>query len=250
MNIATRLLAALRHAKQTPSNAESVSAPEKTMNILHIDSSPRAERSHSRQLTRAFVQELKADRPNATIVYHDLGHDPVPLVNEAWIAAAYSDPATHTPELRDAIALSNRLVDELLAADILVIGAPMYNLSIPAVLKAYIDQIVRAGRTFDPATYQGLATGKKLFVLAARGGGGYGPGEPMEAMNFQEPYLKTIFGMMGITDVTFVNDEKTLSGDSELPRSLETARHTAQQVASLHPLEAARQSAHQTAHAA
>ena len=220
------------------------------MNILHIDSSPRGERSHSRQLTRAFVKELKADRPDATITYHDLGHDPVPPVTETWIAAAYSDPATHTPELRNAIALSNRLVDELLVADILVIGAPMYNLSIPSTLKAYIDQILRAGRTFNPATYQGLATGKKLFVLAARGGGGYGPGEPMEAMNFQEPYLRTIFGYIGITDVTFVYDEKTLSGDSELPRSLETARHTAHEAASLHPLEAARQSAQQVAQTA
>ena len=125
------------------------------------------------------------------------------------------------------------MVDELLAADVLVIGAPMYNLSIPSTLKAYIDQVVRAGRTFDPATYQGLATGKKLFVLAARGGGGMWAGRGRwKRWNFQEPYLKTIFGYIGITDVTFVNDEKTLSGDSELPGSLETARHAAHEVAS------------------
>ena len=201
------------------------------MNILHIDSSPRGERSHSRQLTRAFVQELKAAQPGASVTYHDLGRQPVPPVDEAWIGAAYSDPTTHPLELQRAIALSNRLVDELLAADVLVIGAPMYNLSIPSTLKAYIDQIVRAGRTFDPATYQGLVSGKKLFVLTARGGGGYGPGEPMAAMNFQEPYLRAIFGYIGVTDVTFVNDEKTLSGDSELPHSLETVRHTAHQAA-------------------
>ena len=201
------------------------------MNILHIDSSPRGERSHSRQLTRAFVQELKADRPDATVVYHDLGHDPVPLVNETWIAAAYSDPATHTPEQRDAIALSNQLIEEVFASDIIVMGAPMYNFSIPAVLKAYIDQIVRAGRTFNPANYQGLVAGKKLFVLTARGGGGYGPGEQMEAVNFQDPYLRAVFGFIGITDVTFVHDEKTSAGDSELPRSLEAARQMADAVA-------------------
>ena len=198
------------------------------MNILHIDSSARGERSHSRQLTRAFVSELTASQPDATVVYHDLGHEPVPPVNEAWIAAAYADPATHSAEAAQAIALSNTLVDELLASDIVVIGAPMYNFSIPSTLKAYIDQIVRARRTFDPASYQGLATGKKLFVLTARGGGGYGAGEQMEAMNFQDPYLKMIFGFIGITDVTFVHDEKTTAGDSDLQDSLEKARQVAQ----------------------
>lgn len=202
-----------------------------TMNILHIDSSPRGERSHSRQLTLAFVKELKADRPDATIVYHDLGRDPVAPVTEAWIAAAFSDPATHTPEQQSAIAVSNQLIDELLASDIIVIGAPMYNFSIPSTLKAYIDQIVRAGRTFDPATYQGLVTGKKLFVLTARGSGGYGPGEPMESVNFQDTYLRAIFGFLGITDVTFIHDEKTSAGDSELPGALERAREAADQAA-------------------
>lgn len=201
------------------------------MNILHIDSSSRGQRSHSRQLTRAFVEELQTLQPDASIVYHDLGHQPVPHVDEAWIAAAYSDPATHSPALQNAIALSNELVDELLAADVIVVGAPMHNFSIPSTLKAYIDQIVRAGRTFDPATYQGLAAGKKLFVLTARGGGGYGPGEPMEAMNFQEPYLRAIFGFVGVTDVTFLHDEKTLSGDSNLPESLENVRSAAREYA-------------------
>lgn len=201
------------------------------MNILHLDSSPRGERSHSRQLTRSFVQGLKASQPNAAVVYHDLGHEPVPPINEAWIGAAFSDPATHSPEAAEAIALSNELVDELLASDVIVIGAPMYNFSIPSTLKAYIDQVVRAGRTFDPATYQGLATGKKLFVLTARGASGYGPGEQMEAVNFQDPYLKAVFGMIGITDVTFVHDEKTMAGESALQVSLEKVRQAANETA-------------------
>ena len=200
------------------------------MNILHIDSSPRGERSHSRQLTLAFVQELKADRPDATIVYHDLGRNPVAPVTEAWIAAAFSNPATHTPEMRDAIAVSEELIAELFASDIIVIGAPMHNLSIPAALKAYIDQVVRVGRTFTPS-YQGLVTGKKMFIFCARGGGGYGPGEPMEAVNFQDTYLRTVFKFIGITDVTFVYDEKTRAGDSELPHSIEIARQMADTVA-------------------
>lgn len=194
--------------------------------ILHLDSSPRGERSHSRQLTRAFVEEFKSLHPDTTVVYHDLGHDPVPPVDEPWIAAAYSDPATHTPELKEAIALSDKLVDELLASDVIVLGAPMYNFSIPSTLKAYIDQIVRIGKTFTPS-YEGLATGKKLFILTARGGGGYSPGEPMAGMNFQDTYLKAILGMIGITDVTTIHDEKTLSNESNLPASLEAVKKAA-----------------------
>lgn len=197
--------------------------------ILHLDSSPRGERSHSRQLTRAFVETLKAQHPDAAVVYRDLGHKSVPHVDEPWIAAAYSDPATHTPELKQAIALSNELVDELLAADILVIGAPMYNFSIPSTLKAWIDQIVRIGRTFTK-DYQGLATGKRAFILCARGGSGYGSGDPMEQANFQDPYFKTIFGMIGITDITFLYDEKTLSSESQLPQNVEKARELAHSV--------------------
>lgn len=200
------------------------------MNILHLDSSPRGERSHSRQLTQAFVAELKVAHPEATVRYRDLGHNPPPLVNEQWIAGAYSDPSTHTDEMKAALLMSNELVGELFAADVIVLGAPMYNLSIPAALKAYIDQVVRAGLTFTYPDYQGLVKGKKMFVLAARGGGGYGPGEQMEAMNFQDPYLKTIFGMIGIADITFIHDEKTMAGDSELPNSLEKARQLAHAV--------------------
>ncbi len=198
--------------------------------ILHLDSSPRGERSHSRQLTRAFVETLQADHPDATVAYRDLGHNPVPHVDEPWIAAAYSDPATHSPELKSAIAFSNELVDELLASEILVIGAPMYNFSIPSTLKAWIDQIVRPGRTFTYPGYEGLATGKKAFILCARGGGGYGAGEQMEQTNFQDPYFKAILGLIGITDITFLYDEKTLSNESQLDKSVEQARELAQGV--------------------
>ena len=196
--------------------------------LLHLDSSPRGERSHSRQLTRAFVEELTALHPDTTVVYRDLGHNPPPHVTEPWIAAAYSDPSGHAAEEKAAIAVSDELVDELLAADIIVLGAPMYNFSIPSTLKAYIDQIVRVGRTFTP-DYQGLATGKKLFLLTARGAGGYSPGQPMEGMNFQDTYLKAIFGMIGITDISVVNDEKTLSKESDLPASIEEAKKTARE---------------------
>ena len=201
------------------------------MNILHLDSSPRGERSHSRALTHAFVDELKKTRSDATVAYRDLGHAPVPHVDEAWIKSAYTDPSERTDVDKQAIAFSDQLVDELLAADIIVVGAPMYNFSIPSTLKAYIDNVVRVGRTFTYPDYQGLATGKKMFILCARGGGGYGSGEQMEAMNFQDPYLKTIFGMIGITDVSFVHDEKTMSGEDDLDASKAEARELADTVA-------------------
>ena len=198
--------------------------------ILHLDSSPRGERSHSRALTHAFVEEFKSLHPDTTVVYHDLGRQPLPPVNESWIAAAYSDPATHSADLKEAIALSDQLVDELLETDVIVLGAPMYNFSIPSTLKAYIDQIVRVGRTFT-TSYEGLAKGKKMFLLTARGGGGYGPGEPMEAVNHQDTYLKSVFGFIGISDITTVHDEKTLSNESDLDASLEKVKKTAHEYA-------------------
>lgn len=200
------------------------------MNILHIDSSPRGERSHSRALTAAFVGELTKTHSDATVSYRDLGRAPVPHVDEAWIKAAYSDPAKRSESDQQAIAFSDELVDELLAADVIVLGAPMYNWSIPSTLKAYIDQIVRIGRTFTK-DYQGLATGKKLYILCARGGGGYGPGEAMHDKNFQDPYFKAIFGMIGITDISYVYDEKTLSGEDNLDASKAEARELAGTVA-------------------
>ena len=200
------------------------------MNILHIDSSPRGERSHSRALTQAFVAELKNSHPDASVAYRDLGHAPVPHVDEAWIKAAYSDPAQRTDVDKQAIAFSDELVDELLAADLIVLGAPMYNFSIPSTLKAYIDNVVRVGRTFTK-DYEGLATGKRMFILCARGGGGYAPGEPMHDKNFQDPYFKTIFGMIGITDISYVYDEKTLSGEDNLQASKQEARELAASVA-------------------
>jgi FMN-dependent NADH-azoreductase len=198
------------------------------MQILHLDSSPRGERSHSRQLTHAFVEELEKSNADSYVVYRDLGRRPVPHIDEAWIAAAFSDPATHTPELRDAIRMSDELVDELLASDVIVIGAPMFNFSIPATLKAWIDQVVRVGRTFTK-DYQGLVTGKKIFVLTARGAGGYGPGEAMEALNYHDTYLKVVLGKMGMNDVTFIHDEKTPTGETNIEASLSQVRAIAQE---------------------
>lgn len=198
--------------------------------LLHIDSSPRGERSHSRRLTREFVQAWKQAHPTDTVTYRDIGRNPIPHIDEPWIAAAYKPPEQRTPQLQEAIRISDRLVDEFLAADLYIIGIPMYNFSVPSVFKAYIDQIVRIGRTFSfnpeasTNAYEPLVLGKKMFVITARGGSGFGPGERNEKLNFQDPYLRTAFGFIGVTDITFFQVENDEFGGESLVQSIATAR--------------------------
>jgi FMN-dependent NADH-azoreductase len=198
--------------------------------LLHIDASPRAERSHSRTMTREFVEQWKLSHPGDTVIYRDIGRNPVPHVDEPWIAAAFTPPEQRTPELWEAIRISDQLVDEFLTADIYVIGVPMYNFSIPSTFKAYIDQIVRTGRTvgFEPNdaanVFKPLVLGKKMFIIEARGDSGFQPGGRYEAMNYHDPYLVTVFGFMGITDITFIHVENDEYGGQKLAESIATAR--------------------------
>ncbi|MFN6475064.1 FMN-dependent NADH-azoreductase [Nostoc sp. DedQUE07] len=194
------------------------------VNILHIDSSPRGERSHSRELSKEFVSAWKEAHPEDAIAYRDLGHHPVPHVDEAWIAAAFSPPETHTPELTEAIRISDELVDEFLAADRYVFGVPMYNFNIPSTFKAYIDQIVRINRTvaLDAQGFRGLVEGKKAVIITARGGD-FSATSPAVAYDFQEPYLRTIFGFIGLTDIQFINANSLNEGDART-QSLSQAR--------------------------
>ena len=169
-------------------------------NLLHIDASPRGDRSVSRSLSKAFVQARNPGR----VTYRDVSHEPIRFVSEAWVAGAFNPPETHEPEWAEAMRESDKLVDELVAADEIVIGTPMYNLSVPAALKAWIDQIVRAGRTFtaDEKGLRGLLTGKKALIIITSG-------SPLAGTpyDFEEPYLRGILGFIGITDVTFVRVE-------------------------------------------
>jgi FMN-dependent NADH-azoreductase len=181
-------------------------------------------------MTREFVEQWKQAHPGDTVTYRDIGRNPVPHVDEPWIAAAFAPPEQHTPELREAIRLSDQLVDEFLAADIYVIGVPMYNFSVPSVFKAYIDQIVRVGRTvaFEPDdtanVFKPLVLGKKMFIVEARGDSGFKPGGRYEKMNHHDPYLVTVFGFMGITDITFVHVENDEYGGQKLAESIANAR--------------------------
>lgn len=202
------------------------------MNILHIDSSPRGAESHSRKMTAELVAALKEKNRDATVVYRDLGHNLPPFVTEDWQNGAYTPEEQRTPAQIAALEYSDRTIAELLAADIVVIGAPMYNLTISADLKAWLDQIIRINKTFT-ADYKGLATGKKAFIVTSRGGGGYGAGEAMEKINFQDPYLRTAFGFIGITDVEFIYINNTAKGEESVRESYANAREIIQHSAAV-----------------
>lgn len=198
--------------------------------LLHLDSSPRADRSHSRRLSREFVAAWKQTHPSAVVTYRDVGRNPIPHIDEPWIAAAYTPPSQRTAAQWAAICLSDHLVDEFLAADIYVIGTPMYNFSISSALKAYIDQIVRIGRTFDFSPdnpenpYQPLVLNKKMFIIAARGGTGFGTGGQYEMLNYQTSYLTTIFGFIGITNTTVIEVENDEAGGQKLADAIASAQ--------------------------
>jgi FMN-dependent NADH-azoreductase len=172
--------------------------------LLHLDSSPMGAASVSRHLSNTFVENWKKAHPGGTVVTRDLTASGLVSITAAWVAAAYTPAESRTTEQKAVLAKSDELVAELLAADEYVIGVSMHNFGVPSVMKQWIDQIARAGVTFayvDGAP-KGLLTGKKAtFVLAA--GGTYGPGSATESLNFVEPYLKTIFGFLGVTNVEF-----------------------------------------------
>jgi FMN-dependent NADH-azoreductase len=169
--------------------------------LLQLDASP-LETSVSRELTREFVASWKTVNPGGTVLYRDLAQLTPAPISQPWIHAAYTPADSRTAEQKALLAISEALIRELEAADEIVIGVPMHNFSVSASLKLWIDQIVRSGRTFSygatgPA---GLLKGKKATLLVASGGV-YSPGTPAAAFDFGEPYLKTILGFIGITDV-------------------------------------------------
>ena len=172
--------------------------------LLHLDSSP-LESSISRELTREFVKTWQNSHPDGTVIYRDLAAKAPKPLDTAWIYSSFTPEASRTPEQKAALALSDELIAELAHADEYVIGVAMHNFFIPSVLKLWIDQVVRRGQTFVYAESgpQGLLHGKKATILAASGGV-YAAGTPASAMNFIDPYLKTVFGLIGVTDVKFV----------------------------------------------
>jgi FMN-dependent NADH-azoreductase len=173
--------------------------------LLHIDSSPLYGRSVSRQLAGAFVEQWKSSHPDGTIVYRDLNGTQIPPISAEWVGAVYTPEAARTPQQKAVLSLSDSLLAELEQADEYVFGVPMHNFGVPSVLKLWIDQIARVGRTFSYAdgAPKGLIVGKKAtFIIAT--GGIYDAQTQMASFNFVEPYLRSVFGFLGVKDATFL----------------------------------------------
>jgi FMN-dependent NADH-azoreductase len=192
-------------------------------NILVVESSPMGPQSVSRRLTMEVLDGLRKRHPDSKVIVRDLSARPLPHLGAEQIAAIFTPAEKRGEALREAVRLSEEAVDELLAADVVVIGAPMWNFGVPSGLKAWIDHIVRAGRTFafGPDGAQGLVAGKKVYVVTASGGV-FSEG-PYKAYDFQAPYLRAVLGFLGLTDVTFVRAE----GLSD-PRTKDAAYEKAQ----------------------
>ncbi len=193
--------------------------------ILHLNSSVRSTGSISRQLTGEFVEKLKAAHPGSNVIERDLAKDPVPHLSEQMMGAYFTPPEQRSEEQRHTVKLSDDLVAELMSADIVVIGAPMYNFSISSTLKAWIDHVARAGITFkynEQGVPVGLVSGKKFFVFTSRGGV-YSSG-PAKALDFHETYLRGALGFLGITDVTFVHTEGVAMGEDAANKAVASTR--------------------------
>ncbi|MER7026008.1 MULTISPECIES: FMN-dependent NADH-azoreductase [Streptomyces] len=176
--------------------------------LLHLDSSVFPEEgSASRAVTAAFRAAWQAEHPEGTVIYRDLAADPLPHLDGTAASAGFSDPATHTPEQQTAFALRTRLAEELEQADAVLIGAPMYNFTIPSTLKAWIDQALIMGRTggAEPS-----AKGTPVTVVASRGGA-YGPGTPREGFDYVQNVLQVLLGDGFGLDVDFIVPELTMA---------------------------------------
>lgn len=206
--------------------------------LLHIDASARSGRSgtdphgsHSRRLTDRFVRQWLAAQPDSEVVYRDVGQQPPAPVSAEWIHAAFTPEAQREPWMHEALRQSDELVDELMRADVIVAGVPMYNFGPPAQFKAYIDNIVRVGRTFgfdrsragDPYWPLLADSGKRLIILSSRGNYGYDAGGRVSERNHVEPAVRSAFGYIGITDSHSIAVEYDEFADERLAESIRQA---------------------------
>lgn len=214
--------------------------------ILHIDSSARPGRSdaqahgsHTRRLTARFMERYRQLDSGIEVIYRDVGAAPPSPVTGDWVHAAFTPPAARLPWMKDALAQSDALVDELLRADIIVAGVPMYNFGPPAQFKAWLDNIVRVGRTFGfdrtraGEPYWPLLddAGKQLVILSARGDFGYGPGQRLESINHVEGSVRSVFRYLGVTESYGAAIEFDEFGDDRLARSIDDAERACERIA-------------------
>jgi FMN-dependent NADH-azoreductase len=207
--------------------------------LLHIDASIRREGSISRQVSGAFADHWRTANPGGEYNYRDLATEPLPHIDERVLVAVGTPAEDHTPEIAEAATTHRDLVEEIKAADTVLIGVPMYNFSIPSTLKAWLDWIIMPSTRFNPETGEGPLAGKRVIVVNSRGGA-YGPGTPRADFDFQERYLRAVFGLIGLdVDLTFVNAELTLADTVPAlaqfkdiaAESLETAHRTVRELA-------------------
>jgi len=206
--------------------------------LLHIDASARPGRSgsdpygsHTRRLSHRFVSQWMEARPQDTLSYRDVGVAPPKPVSAAWVHAAFTPPAQREEWMHQVLAESDALVDELLQADLLVLGVPMYNFGPPAPFKAYIDNIVRVGRTFGfDRSRPGLpywpmlkAQGKRIVLLSSRGDFGYEPGGHMADMNHVEGSIASAFKYLGVDEIHCAAIEYDEFADARLAQSIDAA---------------------------
>lgn len=196
------------------------------MKLLHIDSSILGQASVSRELSAQAVATFRARDPGLTVTRLDLAATPIGHLTAEHLAAAQGAPVDDA--LKADVEIGQRALDEFIAADIVVIGAPMYNFSIPSQLKAWIDRISVVGKTFGYGENGpvGLCGGKKLVVVSSRGGV-YSEGSPMSAVDHQETYLKAAFGLLGIKEITFIRAEGVAMGDDLRNGALASAKQAA-----------------------
>lgn len=191
------------------------------MNILHISSSIFGDNGKSSELAQHFLEQMSARHPDASVTVRDLAKDPVPHLDAETFQANITAADERSEAQQQRAQLGDTLVEELMNTDVLVLSVPMYNFGIPSTLKAWIDQIARAGTTFRYTANgpEGLVLGKKAYVLGARGGA-YA-GTPLDT---QTPYLRTVLGFIGITDVEFVFAEKLNMNPEQAPAILAEAK--------------------------
>ena len=195
-------------------------------NLLRIDASSQINESYSRRLGDYFESRWHIAHPHDRIVSRDLVDEAIEHIRQPTITGFYTPEEEMTGILRSATSQSDTLIEELKAADILLITTPMYNFSVPSALKAWIDQIVRAGYTFsyDGVNFKGLLRTKQAFLICAYGAQGYVNGGPMEGANFLLPYLEFLLGFLGVEKIDAVSMEATTGDDAVVAANFEKAK--------------------------
>jgi len=199
--------------------------------LLLVTSSLFGEASQSGRIAADLVETLRRAQPHLTVVRRDLD-GAIPHLDLATLGAASTPATSRTTEQQALAALADRLIEELEAAEVLVLAVPMYNFSIPSTLKAWLDHVIRAGRTFRYGSTgpEGLLKDKRVYVVTGRGGI-YSDG-PARGLDFQEPYLRGVLGFVGLHDVTFVHAEGLQMGEEAKAQGLARARHAVQRLES------------------